>query len=252
MPRLSSALLFAVAALPLALAALGAQQPVPPVPPGPPQVVTTGTGEVRVTPDRATVYIAVETRGETAAEAGAENARRQRATLDALRAAGLTAEQLSTVNYSVSPNYEHDPQGRTPPRLAGYVARNTIRADVRALDALGKVIDAALGAGANRIDGVQFYSSTADDARQRAMASAVVNARAQAEAMAKAAGGTLGRLLELNSQSYNEPRPMADYAQFRVQAAAAAPAPETPINPGEFTLSATVLARWEFLGTSAR
>jgi uncharacterized protein YggE len=94
---------------PLALAFLvlapvaGAQQQVVPVAPPPPQVVATGQGEVKVTPDRATVMVTVETRGKTAAAAGAENARITRVTLDALRAQRLPNEQLSTADYSVYP-----------------------------------------------------------------------------------------------------------------------------------------------------
>src|SRR5687768_4612437 len=59
----------AVAAL--AAAPLAAQTPQPPPPP--PQIVTNGEGEAQVTPDRARVHVAVETRGKTAAEAAAEN-----------------------------------------------------------------------------------------------------------------------------------------------------------------------------------
>lgn len=47
-----------------------------------PQIATSATGEARVQPDRATIVFAVETRAATAARAGADNARRQRAVLD--------------------------------------------------------------------------------------------------------------------------------------------------------------------------
>jgi len=220
----------------------GAQQPAPqpqPAAPHAPQVVAVATGETRVTPDRATLLVAVETRAATAAQAGAENARRLRATLDALMKLGLTREQLSTVDYSVSPDYQHDPQGQRPPRVVGYVARNTVRADVRKLDDLGRIIDGALAGGANTMGGIQFTSSRMDEARREALTNAVTKARADAEAMAKAAGATLGELLEISSQPYFEPRPMMEMAQMRGAAADA-----TPINPGEFTVSATVTARW--------
>jgi uncharacterized protein len=71
--------------------------------PSTPQIVTVGTGEARVTPDRATILIGLRSRAGTAAQAGADNARRQRAVLDTLRALGLQSDQLSTMNYAVSP-----------------------------------------------------------------------------------------------------------------------------------------------------
>ena len=69
----------------------------------PPQVVASGVGEARVTPDRATIMVGVQSRAATAAAAAADNARRQKAILDTLRALGLGGDQLSTANYNVAP-----------------------------------------------------------------------------------------------------------------------------------------------------
>jgi uncharacterized protein len=240
----SLALAAAVTAVTAPAAVARAQQPAPPMmPPPPPQIVTTGTGEVRLTPDRATVLIAVETRAATAKDAAAENARMQRATLDALQKLGLPRERLSTVGYDVQPDYQYDPQGRAAPKVTGYVVRNTVRAEVWQIDQLGRVLDAALATGANRIGSVQFESSQADAARRDALAKAVAAARAEAEAMAKAAGGSISQLLELSSAGYV--RPLTERADV-MMARAAAPAPETPINPGELIVTANVTGRWAF------
>jgi uncharacterized protein YggE len=203
----------------------------------PPQVVVSGTGESRVTPDRATIMLGVQSRATTAAAAAADNARRQKAILDTLKAIGLGSEQLSTENYNVSPEMTY-PQGGTP-RVVGYIVTNTVRADVRKLDDVARVIDASLAKGANEISSLQFYSSKADSARRAALAAAVADARADAEVLAKAAGGTLGQLLELStSESPIRPVPVS------MRAMAAAPAPKTPIEPGQQTISAVVTARW--------
>ena len=53
-----------------------------------PQIAVTGRGEVKVSPDRATIQISVQTRASTAAAAAAENANKQQAVLAALRASG--------------------------------------------------------------------------------------------------------------------------------------------------------------------
>src|SRR5205085_6702309 len=42
-----------------------------------PQIAVTGRGEVKVSPDRATLQVSVQTRGTTAAAAAAENASRR-------------------------------------------------------------------------------------------------------------------------------------------------------------------------------
>lgn len=206
-----------------------------------PQVVTNGAGEARVVPDRATVFIGVQSRALTAASASTDNARRQRAILDTLRAIGLTSEQLSTVNYSVSPEIQYNSNGGSP-RVTGYVVTNTVRAELRRLDDVGRVIDAALAKGANEISSLQFTSSKADSARRAAISEAVANARADAEVLARAAGGSLGPLLELSTTSAPPIRMMQT-----LEAPGVAMARKTPIEPGEQTISATVTARWTFV-----
>lgn len=208
----------------------------------PPQIVTSGTGEALAQPDRATILFAVETRSTTAAEAASENARRQTAVLQALRAKGLTAGQLATLGYSVQPDYKYE---NSEQRLIGYVARNTVRAEVMKLDQTGSLIDTALQAGANSVSGLRFFSSKYEDARRSALAASVVKARADAEVMAKAAGGSLGSLLELTYGG--APTPMPYEARTDMMARGQAAAAETPINPGEQTVTVTVFARWTFL-----
>ncbi|HKG90384.1 MAG TPA: SIMPL domain-containing protein [Gemmatimonadaceae bacterium] len=238
----------ALAAATLAGAAtLRAQQPMMPMQP-PPQVITQAQGEVQVTPDRASVTVAVETRGATAAAAAAENARVQTAVLAALRTKlALGNDQLSTMGYSVNPEYDYSQRtpGK-PPRIAGYVARNMVRAELRKIDQVGPAIDASLSAGANNIQGVNFWSSTYDQARRQALTNAINKACEDGAAMALAAGGLLGQALEVSSQEmYGGPRPMADMAMSR---AAAAPADvPTPIEPGSMSVMVSATVRWRLL-----
>ena len=205
-----------------------------------PQIVVAGRGEVKVSPDRATIQISVQTRGSTAAGAAAENANKQQAVLTALRALGLGTDQLSTINYNVYPEQRYE-QGKEPVIVA-YNVTNTILADVRKLTQVGPVIDAALSHGANMITSLQFYASNTEAARRTAIATAIEKARADAEVAARAARGTLGTLLEVNIGSYSPPppRPMMMMAGKQAQA-------DTPINPGEETLAVEVGTRWKFI-----
>ena len=205
-----------------------------------PHVVTTGTGEVQLSPDRATVVVGVQSRATTVAGATADNSRRQRAIIDTLRALGLGSDQIATVNFNVSPEMQYPPN--QSPKVTGYVVTNTVRASLRRVEDVGRTIDAALAKGANEVSGVEFTSSRADSARRAAIAEAVAHARADAETMAKAAGGSLGQLLELSSGV--EPIRPFDATMARARVAAAVP---TPIEPGQLTVIATVTARWAFV-----
>jgi uncharacterized protein len=208
-----------------------------------PQISVVGRGEIKISPDRATIQISVQTRAVTAAAAAAENATKQQSVLSALKALGLSDDQLSTVNYNVYPEQRYE-QGKEPVIVA-YNVTNTILVDVRKLTQVGPVIDAALAHGANMITSLQFYASNTEVARRSAIASAIDKARADAEAAARAAHGTLGSLLELSVGSYSPPppRPMM---MARAMAGGAAQA-DTPINPGDETLSVEVSTRWRFL-----
>lgn len=210
------------------------------LPPIPPHISTSASGESRVQPDRATILFAVETRATTAAQAGTDNARRQRAVLDTLRKLGLAGGQLSTTGYAVTPEMRYD--GKQP-QVVGYVARNTVQADVQRIDQVGPLIDAALGAGANVVTSLRFFSSHADEARRVALADAVAKARADADAIARAAGGSLGPLIEVATSGAVRPMYGEEVSMAR---AASADAQPTPIDPGEQTISVFVTARWTF------
>jgi uncharacterized protein YggE len=212
--------------------------------PSVPALATSGQGEAKIAPDRASLLVNVQTRGATAAAAAAENATRSRAVLDALAKLGLPREQLGTEGYSVSPELRYDKDGGSP-RVTGYVVTNTVHAETHRVEQAGAMIDAALGAGANLINSLSFYASSIDVPRREAIGAAVASARADAEAMARAAGGTLGSLLEMSTQGATmPPRPMYDMAMARGKLAQAEP---TPINPGLQTVTVFISARWQFV-----
>ncbi len=215
-------------------AASGQTGPTSPVP----QISVSATGEAKVQPDRATIMFAVETRAQTAARAGADNAKRQQAVLDTLKKLGLVDGQLSTTGYSLSPETRHD--GKQP-QVVGYVARNVVKVDVRRIDQVGTFVDAALAAGANVVSSLRFFSSRSDEARQEALADAVAKARREAESMAGAAGGSLGALIELATSGPVRPIYAEEFAMARVASDG------TPIEVGEQTVAVSVSARWGFV-----
>jgi uncharacterized protein YggE len=215
--------------------AVVAQQPVP-------AIVVSAMGESRIAPDRASILIGVQSRAKTAALAGSENARRQKAVLDTLRALGLQADQLTTTNYSVYPETRYE-QATQNSVVVGYVVSNNVRVELRSLDLVARVIDAALAKGANQISSLDFYPSNPDATRRTALAQAVERARADADALARAAGGSLGGLLELSSNDMGGPPIIRKEMAMRAEAAMA----PTPIEPGSELFRVSVTARWQFI-----
>ena len=218
--------------------ALQAQSPAPNVP----QIVTSASAEVDLKPDRAALSFTVESRGGTAARAGAETARKQRAVLDTLRAMGISADQMTTMSIDISPEYVYPGQNQ-PPRVSGYVARNSVRIDVLKIDQTGSLIDAGLAKEATGVGSLDFSSSKEAEARRQALELAVGKAKAEAESMARAAGVNIGTLIELVAQ----PQFVQPIYNRAFRSAMASPSADaTPVSPGQLKISATVSGRWSF------
>ncbi len=202
-------------------------------------LVASGTGTVQLSPDRATLSVAIESRAAEASGAGARNAEIVASVRGALGAVGIGADDITTAHYNVRADWRRQDGERIPD---GYVAETMLRVTLADIANAGKAIDAALDAGANRIDGVQFSSSHADEARREAIALAVQDAMGTAEAMAIAAGGGLGDLIELTTEGAT--RPVATMRAMRAEVAYA-DAP-TEITPGDLTITARVVGRWSY------
>ena len=211
-----------------------------------PQIVTMAHGEVRVAPDKATIQIGVQTRAATAATAAAQNSQKQRAIIDAIKAKGISAQQIATSGFNVIPETRYDREGQAAPRTTSYLVMNTITVELRRVDQVGPVIDAALAAGANQINSLSFGIINPDSTRRAALAIAVSKSRADAETMARAAGGSLGSLIEMSAMDAYSPGPPQPFAMRAAEMAADA---KVPVEPGQESVNATVTARWHFLPT---
>lgn len=211
------------------------------MPPQPPQITVSARGEIQVAPDRARVQVGVETQAKTAAAAAAENNKKQTAILAAIRALGVPAAQITTLGYNVAPIQRYDEKDRRVV-IDGYQVSNIVQVVTDKLDQAGPIIDAGLANGANRVAGLDFMVRDASSARDAALAQAVQSARRQAEVAAKAAGGTLGEMLELNVNDYERPDPRPMMAMAKMDAAST----PTPISEGTTTVAITVMTRWRF------
>ena len=237
----------------LAIAAPLSAQTGQSAPPPPLYIAATALGETRVTPDRALVQVSVDSRGETAASAGTDNRSKQERIIGAVKAAGVASPQIRTAGYRVHPEYANPERGKAP-KITGYRASNTVQVEVRSVENIGKVIDAALGAGATNVTSVGLYASNTDSARREAVRLAVTKARGEAESAAMAAGGTLGNMIELTIDPGAVPRPMLQNVVVTGMATSggdfAAMAPQyTPVEPGESLVVAVVRVRWLFVPT---
>jgi uncharacterized protein YggE len=213
-----------------------------------PEITASGRGEVKLAPTYAALMVNIETRASNAVAAASQNAQKVETVMKALRAAGLSEKDIATAGYNLQQMYDYS-SNRQAPEPIGFSANTIIRAEVRRLESLGRVIDAAIAAGTTGISGIQYFASNAEDARRSAMSQAVREARTDADVLARAAGGTLGRLIALNSGGVSQPFPRDIMLASGQARAAGAP---TNIVPGELNITAMVSGRWEFIPGASR
>jgi uncharacterized protein YggE len=217
------------------------------------EISASGSAEIRATPDHAVIMTTVETRDRLATTATTSNGTTVNAIMQALRKAGLPASAVGASNFSVDQYFppRFDPREAQIPD--GFITRTTIRAETDNVGLVSALIDAALAAGATRI-GVQFASSKLQDARRTGLNAAFVAAKADAAALAQAAGGTLGRLLSLSPNGASPAafaRSSVDYIGI-AGGIATSGMPTAIIAPGNLISSVIVSARWEFLPAGSR
>lgn len=149
-------------------------------------ITVTGTAAVEVRPDRAAVHLGVSAEAASAAEAMDMLATRVASVNGALRGAGLGDADIRTAHLSVGQRYD------TTGTPDGHVASCATLATIRDLDAVGRVLDVALAAGASRVDGLSLEVSDPSAAYAEALALAIDAAREKARGVARAAGLELG------------------------------------------------------------
>lgn len=218
----------------MASACAHAQEPRQPVAPAGPPVTAevvhvTGEAVVNLSPDRVVFNLGVETFAPNVTDAVRENNQKVAAVIDALKAAGATAAEIRTSNYSIYPRQEYR-EGRQP-RIVGYQVNNSITVRNEDPAAASRLLEAAINAGANTASGLSMVVSDPAAGQSEGLKRAFDNARAKAETMAAAAGRTIGRAVSI-SEGATTPPPVPRMYAARAEMAQEASVGEVPVAAG--------------------
>jgi uncharacterized protein len=188
-------------------------------------------GSVTAAPDMAVVNLGVMTEGATAEAAMRANSQRMTALVQVLRRAGIAERDIQTSGLSVSPQYVY--HNNEAPRISGYHANNQVTVRVRDLDSLGRVLDQAIAAGGNTLNGVSFGLQDPDTAMNGARQDAVREALARAQLYASAAGLRVHRIISISEGGGYAPPPYYPMPMAARMEGADMAAPPPPVAPGE-------------------
>ena len=226
-------------ALLLACTAAHAQQAEPPH-----RIGVSGQGEVRAEPDRATVTLGVESRKPKLEDARAAVAKTVDAVLKLTRELKIDPKQVRSTRINVQPEYNWGANNANERTLIGYFVSRQVEVELHDLEKLGQLLERATDLGVNQMGDPRLDSSKRQDLVREALAKAVVDARQNAEVIAKAAGARLGnaRTINANTEFSQPPVPMVRAVAMEAKAAGGA-----PYQSGEMTFNATVNVQYDLI-----
>ena len=143
----------------------------------------TGTANTKVKPDKVILSLGVETNNKTAKAALVANSKIMNKVIDALKTAGVKANETSTSSLSISPNYNYSRPSDTIGKITGFTVSNLIQIQSMNIRNVSKWIDTAVAAGANTVNGVDFTLSDKklDETKNNLIKQAINNARTKAD-----------------------------------------------------------------------
>ena len=154
---------------------------------------------------------------------------------------GVAKNDIQTSAFNVSPQQQMDSQGQ--PGKMIYVVDNTVYVTVRNLTDIGKLLDAAVNSGANKVNGLTFDVQDKSKPTTQARQLAVSDAKEQAQELAAAAGVKLGKLTSLNAYVNS-----VGAAQYDLKAPQAAVlSGSVPTSAGQLIIQADVSLSYEIV-----
>ena len=195
------------------------------------RITVTGTGMVSGTPDQLVLDMGVQVNGSSVAAALQQVSLAADQVTAALRAHGVTADEIQTSGLFIEPDYSSSSQ-----LPDGYGASESLTATLVHIAAAGAQIQAAVRAGGNAttVDGISLNLTDTSGLLATARARAVADASAKAAQYARALGHRLGPVVSLSEQTQAPTLPVP------LPAASAGRPASVPISPGSQQLSVSV------------
>lgn len=210
-------------------------------------ITVSGEGKVTAAPDIAQLSFSVITEGKNPGQVQEENAEKMNKAIDFVKKQGIADKDIKTSGYNLYPVYDYGviyPLGTTrSPFIQGYRLTQTVSVKIRDFEKISAILGSLSEFGINQVDGVSFDVDEPDQYMNQARDEAFEKARDKAEAMAKAAGVSIKRVVSFSESGSPFPRYYAFEAYGKGGAADSAPAPN--IEPGSQDVTVTVSVTYE-------
>jgi uncharacterized protein YggE len=166
-----------------------------------------GSATVRVSPDSARLFFAVQTMAPKLASARADNAEFTKKVISAVRKLQIPKLKMKSSDVHVSIQYSQTARAERLPQILGYTVTNSFTVLVenddptKLSEAATKLLDTALEHGVNQVPQVTFFRKDLKETQRRALGEAVQDALANARTLARGAEVRITDTTEINSEA---------------------------------------------------
>ncbi len=166
-----------------------------------PFIQVTGKGRVLIVPDEILFSYTITNSNEDLKVARSENNMTSLKSINYLKGLGIPDRHIQTQYVAISP-VRHNHQAP----ITGFRATQTINVCIDDLPTYEKIVDAFLDLGVNQINNPSFRSTSLAAKTIEAEELALLNAKEQAERMAKTLGMRVGLPLQIIDQGARQPK----------------------------------------------
>ena len=192
------------------------------------------TGSVTAEPDTAVISVGVTTENKNAGVALRQNNVQMADVFGVLDKFDIENKYRKTIGLSIRAKYHYvQNQERV---FDGYVVTNNVQVMICDLDIVGKLIDAVVQDGANKIDNINFTFENPTSLETKARMAALESAKTKAAEMAEVLCAELGHVLKISGHVNQR----NTGSQIYMRSAAGDAAESVPVVGGQQAITASV------------
>jgi uncharacterized protein len=196
-------------------------------------------GKFEAPPDTAVVQFNIAAQADAAKAAYDQASKQAEQTREIMRSNGIDPKSAQIGSYAIEPMYDWKTAKR---KLVGYRVTTNVTLKLKDFVKIGPITQQLADSAVSESQSISYTLENMEDAKSKAVEDAFRHARASADAVAKAAGRSVGELSYASVDTFENVRPVPIMARSMAMKAEAAPAPTEEFTPQTVNVTAHVNA----------
>lgn len=198
-------------------------------------IEVTGNAKVSVVPDMATFSFAINDRGKNLASLKADIDKKTAELISLCKKLNIETKDISSSEVSIRPQYNYQTKS-----FLGYEVSRNINVVLKNLKKYTELVNGAIASGITNINNIALDSMEREALESKVLGAAIESAKQKATIIANNSGVNLGKVVYVKEGG--SPIRLESYG-FR-QSASAIPSESGAFEPGEISVTASVVVRY--------